>query len=106
MGGKGSPTKGVASPQRNNLAVISVWLGEKRVKAARARGSEKFCGEWNAKGQCSRNNCADAHKCNILVAPNKVCGHTAHAGCNHTGRTIDGKGTVHTLWQELRRLIH
>ena len=88
---KGAAARGVASPQgsRNNINTISVWCGDKRVKAARSRGSERFCAEWNAKGTCSRTNCTEVHKCNILTSPTKVCGHTAHAGCAHTGRTVD-----------------
>ena len=87
--GQSAAAKGVASPQRNNISTLSVWLGEKKVKAARSRGNERLCAEWNSKGTCTKSHRQETHKCNILIAPNKVCGHTMHAGCNHTGRTID-----------------
>ena len=71
------------------LTTFAVWIGDKRVLVTRGSGTQRFCGQWNARGACSYGvDCSLDHKCNVMTNGDTAC-MGPHPACQHTGRVVE-----------------
>ena len=77
----GGGVGGKAQPKRN---IVQVWIGAKQIKCAKNKGDTNFCVGYQT-GKCTKNNCPDLHRCNIVLQNGKICMNTHPANKHKKG---------------------
>ena len=82
---KGGQHDGKGQSAAKKMQTVRVWVGAKHLQVAENKGDKKYCVDFNT-GNCSKTDCPDIHRCNIVTGNGKVCGNT-HPAKKHKGNT-------------------
>ena len=88
--GKGATKGATKGAGKGGIKLGTCTLNNNRVKCAKSKNGTWFCSFFNVRNNC-RNDGASCengvHKCNIMVAPTKIC-YGNHSASQHTGASI------------------
>ena len=73
--------------KEKTLKTRTAGPADKRILIALENKKGTFCAGYNGHKECTKTDCRDLHKCNVMVSETEVC-MGAHSAQSHTGKVV------------------